>query len=79
MIISHLKGLISVKEQKEGRQITYATIMAETGVSTNTITKVAKGTFKMIGKVTLDKLCRYFDCQVNDILEYVPDSSQEAT
>lgn len=73
MIISHLKALIAKKEQMEKRAITYRTLSAETGLSTTTITKLATGSFANIGKSTLDRLCNYFGCQVNQILEYVPD------
>lgn len=73
MIISHLKALISKKEQLEKRSITYRILAAETGLSTTTITKLANGTSANFGKSTLDRLCAYFDCGVGDLLEYIPD------
>ncbi len=77
MIISHVKALIARKEQLEKRPITYRTLSAETGLSTTSITKLARGSFVNVGKSTIDRLCRYFDCGVGDLLEYIPDPEKD--
>lgn len=71
-----LKSLIEEKEITENRKITYRDIAAEAGVSTNTLTQMANQSMAQIGLVTINKLCKYFDCQPGDLLIYIPDDKQ---
>ena len=41
------------------------------GLSTNTLAKFAKN--QHVSGETIQKLCAYFNCQPNDIFEYVPE------
>lgn len=68
-----IKSLIEEKEMLENRRITYRDIAAEADISTNTLTQMSKQKMKQIGLITLDKLCKYFDCSPGDILVYFPD------
>jgi len=43
-------------------------------VSTNVSSKFRKNQHVNTG--TLDKLCRYLDCRIEDIIEYVTDQAQ---
>ena len=36
----------------------------------NTVSKYVNNTFNMINKQHLDALCRYFNCEVDDLVEY---------
>ncbi len=72
-----LKSLIEQKEIAENRRITYRDIAFEAGVSTNTLTQMANQKMKQIGLITIDKLCKYFDCTPGDILIYVPDEDKD--
>ncbi len=72
-----LKSLIERKEIEENRRITYRDIASEAGVSTNTLTQMAKQNMAQIGLVTINKLCKYFDCQPGDLLIFIPDDEQE--
>ena len=44
-----------------------------TGLAPNTIAGLYHNKVKMIQLDTISKLCRALDCQVGDLLEYVPD------
>lgn len=68
-----LKSLIEQKEIAENRRITYRDIASEADVSTNTLTQMANQKMKQIGLVTINKLCKYFDCTPGDLLIYIPD------
>jgi putative transcriptional regulator len=74
-----LKALIEHKEATERRKITYRDIASEAKVSTNTLTQMANQNMNQIGLVTLEKLCAYFDCQVGDLMVYVPAKEQPKT
>jgi putative transcriptional regulator len=71
-IYNRLKILIAEKEFNEGRKLTYRTISKETGISTTTLTKyINQG--GGIDPGTLEKLCKYFNCQPGDLLVYADD------
>ena len=42
-----------------------------TGLTTNTIAKMGKG--GDVSTKVLDKICKTLDCQIHDIVDYVPD------
>jgi len=74
-IKSNLKQLILDKSAENSHRITYAEISAVTGLSTNTITKLANNQSALVGISTLDRLCAYFGVGVGDLLVYVPDGA----
>lgn len=71
MLRFKLKELIAKKEFAEGRQITLKEIAAETGINRMTLSKIVN--HKGYSTVTdnIDKLCNYFDCDVEDLVERV--------
>lgn len=71
MIQGRLRELMAVKGQRERRKITYDDILTETGVSKNTLTRLANDRAAMVGISVIDRLCNYFDCQPGDLFVYV--------
>jgi putative transcriptional regulator len=71
MLRFKLKELIAKKEFAEGRQITLKEIAAETGINRMTLSKIVN--HKGYSTVTdnIDKLCNYFDCDVQDLVERI--------
>ncbi len=61
------KRKMSLTELSEKLEITMANV---------SILKTGKA--KAVKLDTLNKICRILDCQPGDILEYVPDSAEEA-
>jgi len=72
VIRSKFKILLADKEFKEGRRITYDEICEETGISPSTLSRFANNETKRFYSNTLGNLCKYFNCQVGDLLEYIP-------
>ncbi len=75
-IASRLKVLIAEKEVAERRTIPYEEIKNVTGIATSTLSSLAKSTTTRFFEDTLVKLCEYFNCQVGDLLVYVPDEEE---
>lgn len=75
MIRFRLKELIADKEFKENRRITFDEIAKATGVHRTTLSKIANQKGYNTTTEVLDKLCAYFDVQVDAVAEYV--ESQE--
>lgn len=62
--------LIAEKSRREGRDITYETITAETGVSANSISNLKQGKAKMVGLSTVERLLDFFGCEVKELIVY---------
>jgi len=60
--LSELMGLHKVRS--------FSYLEKETGITRKTLTKLYDGEGKGIDYDTLDKLCRYFQCCVGDLLEF---------
>lgn len=72
MLRFKLKERIADKEFKEGRRISLTEIAEVTGIGRITLSRMLnRGT--NVRSDTLDRLCAYFDCRIEDLVEYVPD------
>lgn len=68
-----------IREVAEARGIPNAYQLGEfIGVTPNVSARLWKDDFSQIGKVTLDKLCAAFKCDVGDLLVYEADSKPKA-
>ena len=74
MIQCRLRELMAAKRRAERRKITYDTIWTQTGVSRNTLTKLANDLSAMVGLSVIDRLCAYFQCQPGDLFVYVEET-----
>lgn len=63
--LSNLMGEHKVKS--------FVLLEKETGITRKTLAKLYNGEGKGIDYETLNALCRYFNCTVADLLEYVGD------
>jgi putative transcriptional regulator len=73
MIRFLINELLSEKQFKEGRRITLIEVSEATGINRMTISKMIN--HKNYSTVTdnLDKLCTFFECKIEDLIEYIPD------
>lgn len=67
MIRCHLARLMG--EHK----MNIADVARETGLNRNTVTLLYKETAQRIELDALDKLCKLFQCEVSELLEFLPD------
>lgn len=73
MIRFKLKEVIAKKEFVEGRRITLKEIAENTGINRMTLTKINTQTNYSTSTDTLNKLCQFFDCRIEDLVEYISD------
>lgn len=64
MIRCHLARLMGEHKMK------ISDVLRETGLSRNTVTLMYKETAQKIDIEALDKLCRLFQCEIADMLEF---------
>ncbi|WP_311945440.1 helix-turn-helix domain-containing protein [Halomonas piscis] len=67
MIRCHLARLMGERKMK------IVDVATETGLNRNTVTLLYKETAQRVDLDALAKLCQLFQCEVGDLLEYVPD------
>lgn len=67
-VATRLKILISEKEFRENRKLTYEVINSETGVAGSTLVEWANNRVKRYDESVIAKLCEYFNCDIGDLL-----------
>lgn len=74
MVIRYrFRELWEAKQRAENRRITLMEIAQATGISRNTLSRLAdvRQTRYVTNTGIIDRLCNYFNCQPGDLLEYV--------
>ena len=69
--------MIGKKEFDEGRRITIGEVAEAAGIHRMTLSKLINQKGYNTGTENLDRLCRFFDCQIEDLVEYVADRPAE--
>lgn len=77
MIRYHLRELIADKEFNERRRITIGEISKETGINRMTLSKIINHPGHSTVTDNLDKLCYYFDCDIEKLVTHIKESSEE--
>ncbi|SDM97378.1 helix-turn-helix domain-containing protein [Vreelandella arcis] len=72
MIRFRLKELLAEKGFQENRRVTLDEVSQATGIHRTTLSKIANQRGYNTGTENVDRLCEYFECNVADIIEYVP-------
>lgn len=67
MVRCHLARLMGERKMK------IVDVARETGLNRNTVTLLYKETAQRIDLEALEKLCELFQCEVGELLEYVPE------
>jgi len=73
MIRYRLKELIADKEFLEKRKITLIEIAEKTGIARSTLSRLMSTTGYNTTTDVIDKLCKFFNCQTQQVAEYIPD------
>ena len=78
MLRYKLKELTADKEFRERRRVTIQEVAQATGITRNTLSKMLNQHGASVRSENLDRLCAYFDCQIAQLVEYVPDGATAA-
>lgn len=65
--------MIANKEFREGRRNTIAEVAESAGIHRMTLSKMINQRGYNTNTDSLNGLCRYFSCEIQDLVEYVPD------
>ena len=73
MIRFRLTELIAEKAFRERRVVSLSEVAEATGIHRATLSKIANQPGANTVTENLDKLCRYFDCKLEDLAQYLGD------
>jgi putative transcriptional regulator len=73
MLRFRLKELIADKGFKEGRVVTMLQVAEATGVHRMTLSKLANHRGYNPTADVLDRLCTFFGCRIEQLVEHIPD------
>ncbi len=72
MLRFKVKEMIARKEFDEGRRITIAEVAEAAGIHRMTLSKLINQKGYNTGTDNIDRLCAYFQCQIEELVEYIP-------
>ena len=75
MLRFKLAERIADKEFQERRRITVLEISEATGINRMTISKLMNKHGANVQTDNLDRLCVYFGCRIEDLVEHVPEAT----
>ena len=55
------------------RKLKVVDVARQTGIHRNMVTMLYKETASRVDLETIDRLCRFFDCEVGELFEFIPD------
>ncbi len=61
------------KQFRDSRRITMQEVAEATQINRSTLSKLLNQKGYSTGTDVLDRLCAYFECQISDLVEYVPE------
>ena len=70
MIKSKLKVLLAIHD------MTQSELAEKTGIRPQTITNIVNNRIRQIPVDALSKICELFDCQPNDVFEFVKENNE---
>lgn len=73
MLRYKLKELTAEKEFHERRRVTIREIAEATGITRNTLSKMLNQHGASVRSDNLDRLCAYFGCRIEQLVEHIPD------
>jgi putative transcriptional regulator len=76
MIRFKIQEMLAEKQFREGKRITLIEVAQATGINRMTLSRMINTRSYSTVTDNLDKLCAFFNCKIQDIAEYVPDSEQ---
>ena len=69
---------MAAKGRRDRRKITYDDVLAESGISKSTLTRLANDRAGRVYISTINRLCAYFGCQPGDLFLYVEGESESS-
>ncbi|QDF75268.1 helix-turn-helix transcriptional regulator [Shewanella marisflavi] len=79
MIIYKIKELIETKPLHNGRKVTLSYLAEQVGIQSSAMSKIANNKGYNTSMTTIEALCRFFDCRIEDVVEYAHEKDTKTT
>jgi putative transcriptional regulator len=79
MIRFRLAELIADHGFRVGRRLEVGELAEATGIHRSTLSRILNKRGSNVTSANMDALCRFFDCSLGDLAEYLPDESVAPT
>lgn len=79
MIYLNIQGLIASRKEQWERKITLTEVADVTGISRMTLHRMIRQEGYNTVTDHLDKLCEFFDCDLTELISYVPNAQGNKT
>ncbi len=76
MIRFKLGEMMEKKQFAEGRRVSISEVAAATGLNRMTLSKILNQRGYGTGTDTIDRLCEFFGCNVEDLMEHLPGANE---
>ena len=76
MIRFKLAEVMEKKRFADGKRFSITDIAAATGLSRVTLSKILNQKGYGTGTDTIDRLCQFFGCRVEDLMEHLPEANE---
>jgi putative transcriptional regulator len=76
MIRFKLGEMMEKKQFAEGRRVSISEVAAATGLNRMTLSKILNQRGYGTGTDTIDRLCEFFGCKVEDLMEHLPGANE---
>ncbi|PSV36346.1 transcriptional regulator [Photobacterium sp. GB-27] len=73
MIKYKIKELIASKPLHNGRKVTLSYLAEHVGIQSSAMSKIANNKGYNTSITTIEALCQFFECKIEDVVEYIPD------
>ncbi|EQD26858.1 transcriptional regulator, XRE family [mine drainage metagenome] len=77
MLRFKLKERIADKEFRDKKRIQLQEIAIAIGLNRMTLSKIANQHGANVQTAVLDKLCTYFECRIEELVEHLPDDQRD--
>jgi len=77
MIRFRLAELMEKRQFETGRRLTIGEVATETGLNRMTLSKILNQRGYSTGTDTVDRLCTFFNCRVEDLMQHLPGEADE--
>lgn len=77
MIYIQIKDVMKAKKIAWGRRITLNELAKATGISRMTLSRMVNNQGYSTVTNHLDKLCAFFECELDELIKYVPDNQSK--
>lgn len=75
MLRFRLQELIAEKQFQEGKRVTLTELSEATGINRVTLSKMVNHRGYSTVTDNLDRLCNYFGCRIEQLVEHIPDNN----